>query len=717
MKSIEQNLTARPLLVVLLRLSLLRREPLDPMLLQSSLHHLVAHEKDIKLLINKLAIEKNWPNAKWSNQPDAGRLPSLVFTKNGLPGIVTARNAENSWVVSWWNDTDNNLKEETILSFEEGTRFVRLRMTSPFKASGSPSLELIWSEIWSHKRSLIDISAGTVAVSLLTLVTSFYSMQVYDRVVPTQAGETLLVLTLGVLISILLEAFGRYIRSIQIHKMTDAIDQRLARSIYSRFLSTRLDQLPPSIGNTSSRLRSYESIRAFLVNVSTQAIVDIPLALLMLGVIFLIGGWLAIVPVAFLICGLSIGFIFQGRMDQLARLATPAQHQRLGLLVESIEGAETIKSGQGGWRMLSKWLDITDEGRQHEQQMRHLSEVQQFLMMMLQQITYVVLVALGAMHVGQSQFTMGALIACSILSGRVLGPISMVPSLIMQWAQTRVAVQDLDRLWTLASDHPEGSEPLVLENIKGLYQLQDIQMQYQGTQALKLQSLNIQAGERIAVMGGIGSGKTSLLRLLSGMYKPQSGRITLDGVEIEYISKFSMAAQIGFVPQDGRLFAGSLRDNLVLGMKDPGDDSLLDAARKTGLFDAVIAPHPKGLSREIFEGGTGLSGGQRQLVHITRALLRQPTIWLLDEPTAAMDISLEMRVINLLNNELSTRPQDTLVLVTHKPQLLSLVDRIVILSNQGIFMDGPRDQVLHQLQQNHLARTGGTASSTENKAS
>lgn len=717
MKSTEQNFAVQPLLVVLMRLSLLRREPLDPMLLQSSLHHLAAHETDLKNLINKLAIEKDWPKPKWTNQPDVGRLPCLIFSKNGLPGIVTARNAESFWVVSWWSEFDKNLKEESILKFEEGSRFVRLRIAAPFIPGNSPSLHLIWSEIWSHKKSITDISAGTLSVSVLALVTSFYSMQVYDRVVPTQASETLLVLTLGVMASIFLEAIGRLIRSNQIHKMTDAIDQRLARSIYSRFLSTRLDQLPPSIGSTSSRLRSYESIRSFLVNVSTQAIVDIPMALLMLGVLFMIGGWIAVVPATFLIIGVSIGFVFQGRMDQLAKLATPAQHQRLGLLVESIEGAETIKSGQGGWRMLSKWLDLTDEGRHHEQQMRHLSELQQYLMMMLQQVTYVVLIAIGAMYIGQSQFTMGALIACSILSGRVLGPISTVPSLIMQWAQTRVAVQDLDRLWTLASDHPEGAEPVVLEKMKGLYQLQDIQMQYQGTQALKLKLLKIQAGERVAILGGIGSGKTSLLRLLSGMYKPQSGRITLDGVEIEHISKFSMASQIGFVPQDGRLFAGSLRENLVLGMQDPGDDLLLDAARKTGLFDAVIAPHPKGLSREIYEGGTGLSGGQRQLVHITRALLRRPTIWLLDEPTAAMDIALEMHVINMLQNHLATHPQDTLVIVTHKPQLLSLVNRIVILANQDIFLDGPRDQVLHQLQQNHLARTGGTPSSTENKAS
>jgi ATP-binding cassette subfamily C protein LapB len=469
--------------------------------------------------------------------------------------------------------------------------------------------------------------------------------------------------------------------------------------------------VPASVGATSSRLRSYESIRAFLVNFSTQAMVDIPLALLTLGVLTLIGGWLALVPGMFLVLGLLIGIMFHNRMDQLAKLATPAQHQKLGLLVESIEGAETIKSGQGGWRMLSKWLDITDESRQHEQSMRQLTEMQQLLVTMFQQIAYVGLVAAGALVIGHADFTMGALIACSILSSRILAPIATIPALIMQWAQTRVSLQDLDRLWALQLDHPPGTEPIVIEPLRGQYELVDIQMSYSGNVALNVKQLRILAGETVAILGGIGSGKTSMLRLLSGMYKAGQGRALLDGIDLDHIAKGSLAHQIGFVPQDGRLFAGTLRDNLVLGMNDPGDDALLQAARETGLFEAVIAAHPKGIAREVFEGGQGLSGGQRQLVHITRAVLRNPRIWLLDEPTASMDSPLENHVIQTLQNKLKPNHQSqpsTLVLVTHKPQLLVLVQRIIVMANQQIILDGPRDQVLQQLQaiaaQAHQAR-------------
>jgi ATP-binding cassette subfamily C protein LapB len=696
----NENVNEGALFATLMRLAQLRRESVDPMLLRSSLRNLIEQKKNLKEIFAKLADERGWTAPQWDAKPDAGRLPCLLYSSSGNFGIITARQGRGAWAVTWCDAEAQKFVEEQVEAFQPGCLFLRLRMTSPFVVSESPSFQLVWTEIWAHKRLLADVASGTIAISVLALVTSFYSMQVYDRVVPTQASGTLLALTLGVVVSIVLEALGKWIRARQIHELTDAVDQNLARSIYSRFLAVRLDQLPPSIGSTSSRLRSYESIRGFLVNLSTQAIVDIPLALIFLSILATIGGWLALVPAIFLVLGLAIGLFFHDRIEQLAKLATPAQHQKLGLLVESIEGAETIKSGQGGWRMLSKWLDLTDESRHYEQGMRQLSELQLFLVAMFQQTSYVVMVALGAMYVGvQSDFTMGALIACSILSGRILAPIATIPALIVQWAQTRVTIQDLDRLWTYELDHPKSSEPVVMDEIRGDYQIQELLMQYQGTAALRIPKLQILSGERVAILGGVGSGKTSLLRVLSGMYKPQNGRITLDGLEIENISKPSLSNQMGFVPQDGRLFAGTLRENLVLGMPDPGDDALLDAARKTGLFDAVIVPHPKGLGREIHEGGGGLSGGQKQLVHITRAVLRKPQIWLLDEPTASMDVTLETKVVSMLQQELEARPKSTLILVTHKPQLLSLVNRIVILVNQQIVMDGPRDLVLQQLQQ------------------
>jgi len=387
---------------------------------------------------------------------------------------------------------------------------------------------------------------------------------------------------------------------------------------------------------------------------------------------------------------------YRARMESFARKATAAGNLKTGLLVEAVEGAETIKSGQGGWRMLSRWMRTTDEARDYEMHTRAIQEHVQHLMGAFQQISYVLIVAAGALLVSKGELTMGGLIACSILSGRVLTPSGMIPSQLVQWANTKAALAGLDRLWALQDDHHGCEQPLVPNSIQGRYRFDDVGSAYGGNKALEIKSLTIQPGEKVGVIGPIGGGKTTFLRLLSGMYKPQQGRILLDDMELAHISKPVLAEKIGYLQQDGRLFAGTLRDNLVLGMLDPGDTVLLEAAKQTGLLQAVIAVHPKGLQQEIFEGGTGLSGGQRQLVNLTRVFLRRPGIWLFDEPTASMDRNLELQVTDALKRTL--KPEDTLVLVTHKGELLDVVDRLIVIANHQVVMDGPKAQVLARLQ-------------------
>jgi ATP-binding cassette subfamily C protein LapB len=304
---------------------------------------------------------------------------------------------------------------------------------------------------------------------------------------------------------------------------------------------------------------------------------------------------------------------------------------------------------------------------------------------------------------------MGALIACSMLSGRILTPVMAVPNLLIQWGQRKAALRGLDQLWSLQDDH-SGQQPIVLESLRGDFMLEKVTTSYKDNLALQVPSLAVTGGEKIAILGPVGSGKTTLLRLLSGMYKPQEGRVLLDDIDLSQISKPVLADNVGFVQQDGRLFSGTLRENLTLGMIDPGDAALLDAARATGLLQMVITPHPNGLMQEIAEGGTGLSGGQRQLVNLTRAFLRRPKIWLLDEPTASMDRMLENRVVQAFKERLGEK--DTFFLVTHKHEMLSLVDRIIVIANKKIVADGPRDAVLERLK-NQAASTQ-TASQKSN---
>jgi ATP-binding cassette subfamily C protein LapB len=256
-------------------------------------------------------------------------------------------------------------------------------------------------------------------------------------------------------------------------------------------------------------------------------------------------------------------------------------------------------------------------------------------------------------------------------------------------------LQGLDQIWQLPDDH-HGQLPVVLDAVQGNFALQEVVYGYGSQTALKIAKLHIRSGEKIGILGPIGAGKTTLLRLLSGMYKPQLGNITLDGIDLAFIAKPLLSEQLGYLQQEGRLFQGTLRDNLLVGMTDPGDAILKGVAQQTGLLNAVLAHHPLGFDLPILEGGQGLSGGQRQLVNLTRVFLRRPRIWLMDEPTAAMDRQLADHVTLAFKQAL--RPQDTLILVTHKPEMLSLVDRLVVIAKHEIVLDGPKQQVLQQLQ-------------------
>ena len=632
--------------------------------------------------------------AHWLQAPDAAAVPALLHDARRGWGILRGLNAQDQWIGEWF-DTANQRWEEAIADELEQCQIARLRLTKPFEASKSPIFRLIKDEIFSHKKALFDAALGGVVINLIALATSFYSMQVYDRVVPTGATQTLLVLTLGVVFAAFFELIAKHVRSSLYETLVNQVDQRLSRAIYLRFLSIRLDQMPSSVGALASQMRGYEMVRGFLTSITSQLTVDAPFALLFLGLIGIIAGWLALIPATFFVLSVVVGLYYRAQITQLATQATAASNLKTGLLVEAIEGAETIKSGQGGWRMLSRWMKTNDEARNYEQRVRHIQENAQHLMAIFQQISYVVLVATGAMLISKGDITMGALIACSILSGRVLTPASMIPNQLVQWAHTKAALAGLDRLWALQDDHHGCERPLLPTIIDGNYRFEDVASRYGANKALEIKALSIRAGDKIGVLGPIGGGKTTFLRLLSGMYKPQEGRILLDDMEISHISKPVLAQHVGYLQQEGRLFAGSLRDNLVLGMIDPGDSVILEAARSTGLMAAVIAPHPKGLQQDIFEGGTGLSGGQRQLVNLTRVFLRRPNIWLLDEPTASLDRNAELQVITALKSTLSA--VDTLILVTHKAEMLEVVDRIVVIVNHQIIMDGPRQQVLDRL--------------------
>lgn len=697
------------LLSSLMRLAQLQGQVADRIALHSSVMDLDDEcLSDPRKSVTALIAGLHLPNPKWLTDEKLIRngMPCLLYSHDDGYGLLRGQTAQGEWLTEWFDSKLQKWTEQAVLSLSPFTA-VKVQLARRFEAVNSPVYKVIRDKIYQQKKVLIEIVFAGVMINALALATSLYSMQVYDRVVPTGATQTLLALTLGVVIAMVFELLLKFIKSNLNEKMVDVVDSELARAVYTRFLAVRMDQLPSSVGGLAGQLKGYETVRAFLSTVPAQLLIDLPFVLLYILVVVLIGGWISLIPLIFLCVSLTLGLTYRRQLETLTLKANQASNLKTGLLVETVEGAETIKSGQGGWRMLMRWLQTTDDARQSELEMRNVGEHSQYWIVTLHQLSYVLMVAAGALSISRGELTMGGLIACTILSGRILGPIGTIPSMLVQWGHSRAALQSLDRIWQLQDDHHGVDQPVVMEKVQGAFEFEGVEASYGANRALAIAKLTIRPGEKVAVLGSVGSGKTTLLRLLSGMYKPQKGRITLDGVDLSLISKPLLAESIGYLQQEGRLFSGTLRENLVLGLIDPGDQALLETAKLTGLQQAVLAPNPQGLQQVITEGGQGLSGGQKQLTNLTRMFLRKPRIWLLDEPTASLDRHLELTVLNALAKTLTA--QDTLVLVTHKPELLALVDRLIVVTNHQVVLDGPKAQVLQHLQNAAAQQSVGAA--------
>ncbi|MEN9905487.1 MAG: Toxin translocation ATP-binding protein, partial [Pseudomonadota bacterium] len=553
-----------------------------------------------------------------------------------------------------------------------------------------------------HRRVFAEAVLATLVVSVIGLVTSLYSMQVYDRVVPTKGLSTLWVLTVGVLVAIGLELLLKHVRTHSVDRACKAIDMELSSVFFGKALDIRMDARPRTVGSFANQIRYFESVRSFLTSSTLFILADAPFALLFVGVIALIAGPVALVPLVMVPIALLAGLAFRQPIERLSNANMAESNRKNGLLIEAIDGIESIKAASGEWKMLDRWRALTATMADSELRLRSLTSLSSHLSQTIQQLSYVGLVVAGVLAIVEGHLTMGGLIACTIISGRALGPLAQIPSLVVQWKQARIALQALDGIMAMPGDREPGQRLLVPTQCRGELRLDKVEFAYlKDLPALQVPQLAFKPGERVALIGSVGSGKTTLVKLLSGLFKPAAGTAFLDDIDVTHLAPEFVREHVGYLPQDVRLFQGTLRDNLTLGLPPPSDSELLRAAALTGL-DQVIQAHPKGLELEITEGGKGLSGGQRQLVGLTRLLLARPKVMLLDEPTASMDAQLEAKVMQHLFQEVS--PDTLLVVVTHKTALLPLVNRLIVVDRGRVVLDGPRDAVLARL------RSGGAQS-------
>ena len=547
------------------------------------------------------------------------------------------------------------------------------------------------------RRPMGEAVIASIFINFITAIVSFFSLQVYDKVIPSRSMDTLVVMLMGVVMLIGFEWVMKWARSKVMDRAVVGVDHALSRDIYTRLLNVRLDVLPKSVGSLAAQLKGYEAIRTFLTAATLYALVDIPAALLFIVLIAAVGSvWVAAVPLIMAVITLAVGWMYRRRIVEHAKTQLRESNMKMGLLVETLEGAETIKASGGGEQFLRKWTDISRATIKNEMDIRHTHEGLGYFLASAQQLSYVLLVSVGAYLVVQGEMTMGALIACSIMGGRVLSAVMFMPNLMTQQANAMSSSDGIESLYALKMDNDGVDQPMRPKRLNGHYQLDGVEFAYPGCpNTVIIDQLNIQAGEKVGVLGPIGSGKSTLLKIMAGLYAPHRGRVRVDGLEMSQIDRSTITHQIGYMQQDHRLFQGSLRENLLIGLSNVDDDTLKNAMEATGLLN-MVSQHPRGLDLPIHEGGQGLSGGQKQLVALTRMLLNRPQVMLLDEPTASMDDAREDQCIRALKK--ASEDANTLILVTHKPALLCLVDRLLVVSQGKVVMDGDKQEVLNRLQ-------------------
>lgn len=558
------------------------------------------------------------------------------------------------------------------------------------------ALQIFVDALRRRKRMIIDAALATIVINVLTLGTSLYTMQVYDRVVPRAGFSTLWVLTLGVAIATLFDFILRVVRATMLERESAAIDAEVSEFFFSRALAVRLDARHGGVGTMAAQLRSYDQIRSLLSSATVFAVADLPFALFFIWVIYLLAGPVAVVPLLSFVISIGLGFMFANLIRRQADGVQVGTNRKNGLMVEALDAAETIKSNRGGWSMLARWNRLVALVEADDYDMKRLSAVAQSASAAIQQIAYVALIAWGAIEIIDGKMTAGALIACSIIAGRVNGPLVIqLPGMIVQATYAKAALKGLDSFLQLPVDREADGDYLRPERMQSQVRLDDISFTYPGARSgIAVKQLTINPGERIGIIGPVGSGKSTLLKILAGLFPPQSGAAYLSGLDMNQIAEDHLRRHVGYLGQEFRLVNGTLREQLTFGLSDPGDDVILAAAQQTGL-NKLIAAHPKGLELPISEGGKGLSGGQRSLAGLTRLLMAKPKMWLLDEPTAALDQESEEQALRAIFGSLSA--EDTLVLVTHKLQLLNLVQRVIVVVNGQIVLDGPTAAVLEKL--------------------
>ncbi|MCT4611131.1 MAG: ATP-binding cassette domain-containing protein [Pelagimonas sp.] len=636
------------------------------------------------------------------DEPDElvpGLWPAIALMSNGQAVLVLS---QEGFSLTIYDETSSVRSSEVGLGefvpYFSG-QLIRaeapIAMLSETHAKVTQEKHWFWGQFSRFTKHFAEVALGSFVANLLAVSVALFSLQVYDRVIPHQSEATLWVLAAGAGLALLMEAFLKVARSQLLDGAGRQIEMGIQKMLMDRLLGMRSDAKGRSPSQLFSSMREFSSVREFFTASTVGALADIPFIFVFLLLVSSIAGNIVWVLILGGILMVLPGFFMQKKMIQLTKEMQGASTKQSRLLMETVQDLDTIKTQRAEDRFARLWDELTAVQSLKSSEQRRLAALLTFWSQGMQQATYVAAVITGTYLVFAGEFTVGSIIAVGILCSRTLAPLTQLSGIMARWGNVKSALDGLDKLVEVEQDRSAERTYLRREGLNGAYELRDVTYRYdpEGAAVLDLNNLIIQPGQVIAVLGSNGSGKSTFLKMLSGLYAPQSGQMLLDGTEIGQIDPTDLRRSIGYLGQDVKLFQGTLRDNLNLNLLERDDDRLYQALDFAGLGQYVKA-HPKGLDLDIHDGGEGLSVGQRQSIGWARLWLQDPDICLLDEPTAALDQTLEKTLISRLESWLANR---TAVVATHRVPILSLATRTIILANGRMVVDGPRDQVLDHL--------------------